>query len=139
MNLTEQFDNARSVADKLIEERKELIGAKLQIEKALADNDHAGRKAIRNCDSLYSALSIVPAKSRILKGDELRKKRRAIFAKIQKIPNVWIMPFGIALMSEVNSNDVCSILRRAAEMDEIPVEHNGKCGRASKYRWVTNN
>ena len=138
MLLNELLNDTCARIAKLSDIRAELIGVVTKTQEALKNNEYDLTAAIHERDSLLAAKSIVPESIPRIKNDceELRQKRRTIFAQFQEMPGVWIKPFGIAVMSEMETKDVCVILRRAAKIEGIPLEHNGKVGYDSMYRWV---
>jgi hypothetical protein len=139
MSLTNLFEQSCARVEYLISERERLVNALKDAQIALLENDDAIITATRKRDSLKAAFSVTPEPLQQEKDNAecLRMKRRAVFSKIQDMPNVWIKPFGIAAMCSIETEEVCLILRRASKIDGIPLEHNGESGRNSMYRWVS--
>ena len=143
MNLSEQFENACALVDTLLSERQQLLEAKIkadevatQANKALVDNDAAIRVAVRGRDETSAALSIAPELSpnHI---EELKINRQKVFAQMRLMPDVFVKPELISIMTGIESNEVSSILRRASKIEGFPLKHNGDRGRGSQYMWVS--
>lgn len=144
MNLSEKFDNACSLVDNLLSERGKLVEEKAkaddvanQANKALCANDDALRIAICERDEARAALSIAPEEFDTPDHmEELRANRQKVFAHMRQMPDIWVKPEAISIMSGVESEMVSAILRRAVKISGMPLEHNGERGRGSAYRWV---
>ncbi len=144
MNLSEKFDNACALVDNLLSEREKLVGEKVKADEvaslanmALTANDDAIRAAIRERDEARAALSIAPEELDTPDHmEELRANRQKVFAHMRQLPDVWVKPEAISIMSGVESEMVSAILRRAVKISGMPLEHNGERGRGSAYRWI---
>jgi hypothetical protein len=152
MLLSELFDGACNKVTNLIVEREQLVKqhnvlamAYAATQKALAknqaemDKNHDDtRSAIKDRDMLAEALKVAPENKTAadVEAEEMRAKRQAVFLQMRQIPNVWIKPFGVATLTGLDVEEVCSILRRASKIEGVPLEHNGERGIGSMYRWV---
>jgi len=136
MNLQERFDQAKKRVEEVNEERELLEATLAAAQNNLDNNTMQLRRAIRERDETSAALSVAPPPRKVHASEEAMLDKQRVFAAIRQVPNMWIMPAGLAVMSGVDDDVTAAILRRAAKLDGIPVEHNGRRGRASMYRWV---
>lgn len=137
MDLKEQFDAACDIVNKVLEERKVLLAELENAQSALALNEGELNRAIRIRDEHQAMISVVPPAPKVAPPSvQLMEDRQKVFATFRHIRNTWIAPNGIAVMAGVDEATTAAILRRAAKLDGMPVEHNGRKGRASKYRWL---
>ena len=135
MNLQEKFNQACKKVDEILAQREQLVSALAEAQKNLDENNHQLRKATRERDETSAMLSVVPSTPRKDPNETAMQEKQAVFAALRQMPNTWIMPQGLAVLAGVEDATVAAILRRAAGLAGIPVEHNGKRGRASMYRW----
>lgn len=128
MTPKEKFDAACKIVDQVIAERKHLKSV-----LAVAEND-----LVKNSDKLEPAKRVRDELEPVAKSvvSNMSEIRQAVFAQFCKMPNIWIPPHGVAILSGVNEKTTAAILRDAAKLDGMPVEHNGQRGRGSKYRWL---
>lgn len=136
MDLKEQFDAACSVVNKVLEERKVLIADLENVKAELALNDEYIKQAIRIRDEHQAMFSLAPVAPATPSAAQLMEDRQKVFAAFRQIHDAWIQPNGLAVLSGVDEATTASILRRASKLDGMPVEHNNRRGRASKYRWL---
>lgn len=136
MDLKEQFDAACSVVNKVLEERKVLIADIENAQSALVLNDGELKRATRIRDEHQAMFSIAPVDPATPAAAQLMEDRQKVFAAFRQIRDAWIQPNGLAVLSGVDEATTAAILRRASKLDGMPVEHNDRRGRASKYRWL---
>lgn len=137
MDLQKQFDEACSIVGDLIIRREELIASVTEAQQNLQENSVQLQQAMNKRDEIRSMMSVVPSKPAKASEDDIMEDRRAVFSALRKIKDTWVAPQAISILSGVESDIASSILLRVSKMDEIPIEHNGKRGRASMYRWVS--
>jgi hypothetical protein len=144
MNLQEKFNQACAAVSYVLERREKLVDALDKANLDLEENSRHLQRVIKQRDELHAMMSVVPvessaeAKAKRVRNAHLMEDKQSVFAEIRKIPDKWIAPQGLAILSQVEESTTAAILRRASKLDGIPVEHNGKYGRASKYRWTGN-
>lgn len=143
MNLQEQFDEACADVNRLIGESNALIEARAdaadalqEAEQELAGHEEKIRQAAKGRDNIRAMMSVTPPPKTVSPVETRMEEKQAVFVALRQMPGTWIMPAGLAVLSGVDDSVTAAILRRAASLDGIPVEHNGKRGRASMYRWV---
>jgi len=136
MNLKEQFDAACGIVNGMLGERKKMLVELDILELALTEHDCKLYRAIIIRDDFQSAMDVTSNKSTKPASTQLTELRQLVFAEFSKIHDTWIAPQGLAVLSGVDEETTASILRAAAKLDGMPVEHNKGRGRASKYRWL---
>jgi hypothetical protein len=138
MNLYEKFDRAVVNVDNILSERHRLIERMRTTQEKLDKNSNDLTIAIKERDRLKAMTSVVPAPPRPERRSQHMEEKQAVFTAMRQIPNTWIAPKGLSVLAEVDGEITAAILRHAASIEGIPVEHNGRHGRASMYRWVGN-
>lgn len=137
MNLQDKFKQAQEKIDNVLARREKLLEALAEAQRNLDENDFELRKATRERDEAKAMISVVP---RVPEKSEAQSKaleeKQAVFRALRTMPGTWIAPAGLAILADVEDATCSAILRRAASLEGIPVEHNGKRGRASMYRWT---
>ena len=141
MNLDQDLKEAQERLDTILSNRKELINAFQMAKRALDRNTEMLTVATKKTDSIRAMMSVIPPTVTVSKraynvNEDLKENRHDVYAALKKIPNVWVSPRGLAVLSGVDAEVTAAILRNAASLPGIPVEHNGRRARASKYRWV---
>lgn len=138
MNLHEKLDQAMTNIDNILSERQRLFERMREIQEKLDRNSSDLNTAVKERDELKAMTSVVPPPRKSERKSQHMEEKQAVFAAIRKIPNTWIAPQGLSVLAEVDGEITAAILRRASSIEGIPVEHNGRHGRASMYRWVGN-
>jgi len=136
MNLQEQLNQAIARVDEALSEREKLVEALSLAQRNLDANTSRLDAATKKRDEIRGMMSIVPPPREKSAAEAHMEERQAVFAAMRQIPNVWIAPQGLSVLAGVDDDITAAILRRAASLDGVPVEHNGKRGRASMYKWV---
>ena len=135
--LTEQYDEACMMLDALVAGREKILETQRKIEVMLAENAEAIAKATRERDALAAAMSVAPEqKAELSESEAERMKKQTVFLQMRQITNTWIKPYGIAMLTGLDVEEVCAILRRACKIEGVPLEHNGERGQGSMYRWT---
>ena len=143
MNLQEKFNQACGAVAFILNQREELIKVVAKANQNLEQNSRQLQNATGVRNELHTMMGVVPADStaetnaKRVKNVHLMEDRQSVFAKFREIPDTWIAPQGLAILSSVEEDVTAAILRRASKLDGVPVEHNGKRGRASMYRWTS--
>lgn len=134
--LNQQYEDACSEVNRILGERDELITAVTTAKNNLQRNLDSFDSALRKRNELHAMLSVIPSTPSKSEQEQLMEDRREVFKAFRQIKGNWIAPQGLSIITGIDSDVVSAILLRASKLDAVPVEHNGKRGRASMYRWV---
>ena len=138
MNLEKQLEDARKKVDDLYKEYQTASKLRDLVTKEADDAFDNHAKAVKERDNIKSMLGVVPPPQKIESDEDKinKENKQAVLNVFRNMPNVWIMPNGLAALSGVDDITTATILRRLSKIDGIPIKHNGKRGLASKYCWV---
>lgn len=137
MNLYEKLNQAVVNVESILSERQKLLERMCTTQEKLDKNSGDLTVAIKERNELKVMTSVVPPPRKSERKSQYMEEKRAVFSAICRIPDIWIAPQGLAVLSGVDDETTAAILRRAAAVELIPIKHNGKRGRGSMYRWAS--
>lgn len=105
------------------------------IKRALTTADEELVESIRSRNAIQSMMTDKPAESIV---NNPMQNREAVFSALRRLPNTWLAPLAISIISGVDEKVTGQILREVSKIELIPLKHNGMRGRGSKYTWVQN-